>query len=223
MRPHAGRHSLHVDAFEWLPLNPGPPVPTAFPYPRGEEWIVAGGHDVDRGSHQGALDGPTLLQGLGQVLATESLQARPESHICRRGVLCLEAGHALKGVDEWNPRAFEEQLSGQQRAVEFGGGEDALGHGCESHPAAGRLSLTMPGRGKMVLCWPQGFFLDPAPSFGPDWRRSRQPAAAACDHRFGTCGAHGGTTLLLASMTMVSGSGAWRRSRTNASVLTDVT
>ena len=100
--------------------------------------VLAPRYDVDRRPHERRLDDGPLLEGLGQRRTTEAGEPGPQPDVARRRVLRLEPADLLDGVLERDRRAFEQQLAGEQRAVEGAAGQDAFGHGSPiTFPRAG--------------------------------------------------------------------------------------
>jgi hypothetical protein len=89
---------------------------------------VATRDDVDRVSHQRRLHEAAPLERAGQRVALEALQPRPEPDVRGGRVLRLEAADLLHGARQRQRLALEQELAGQQRAVQVASGEDALGH-----------------------------------------------------------------------------------------------
>ena len=77
------------------------------------------------------------------VVAAEPGQPRPQPDVARRRVLRLEAADLLDRLGDGQRRALEQQLAGEERAVEVALGEDPLGHrrddGTEARPPVTRL------------------------------------------------------------------------------------
>ncbi len=86
---------------------------------------------MDGGSHQGGLHSAPLLQRRRQRLAGEVVQARPEGNVCRGCVLGLQTADPLQGVSEWQLRALQQQLAGEEGPVQLSGRQYAVPHGRE--------------------------------------------------------------------------------------------
>ena len=83
---------------------------------------------VDRRPHERGLDDAPILQRRGQRVAPEAGQPRPQPHVARWGVLGLEAADLVDRLGDGQRRALQEQLAGEERAVQGALGEDPLGH-----------------------------------------------------------------------------------------------
>ena len=73
------------------------------------------------------IDAP-VLQGLRQGLAAEAGQPRPQPDVAGRRVLRLEAADLLDRLGDGQRRALQEELAGEQGAVQRALGEDPVGH-----------------------------------------------------------------------------------------------
>ena len=91
--------------------------------------VLPRGDDVDGRPHQRPLHDRSALESARQLLAAEVLEARPEPDVRVRRVLILDATHPLECAGNGQRRAFEEQLSGQQRPVQLPLREHAFAHG----------------------------------------------------------------------------------------------
>ena len=92
--------------------------------------------DVDRSAHQGALDQRTSLQRARQLLAPEALHPRPQPDVRGRGVLGLDAAHALDCARQRQPGAPEQQLPREQGAIQLLHRERSLRHGWNAASAS---------------------------------------------------------------------------------------
>jgi len=54
------------------------------------------------------------------------VQTRPEGDVRRRRVLGLQTAYLLQGTGEWQLRAHEEELAGEERPVQLPGGQDSF-------------------------------------------------------------------------------------------------
>lgn len=73
---------------------------------------------MDRHSHERPLNNRPFLQRAREVVALEALKPRPEADVHRRRVLRLQTGDALKRLGKRRSSPLEEELAGEQRAVE---------------------------------------------------------------------------------------------------------
>ncbi len=81
--------------------------------------VVARGDEVDGRAHQRPLRHRSPLERPRQPGALEALDPRPEPDVHRRGVLRLEAGHALERPGQGERFPPEEQLAGEQSAIQL--------------------------------------------------------------------------------------------------------
>ena len=72
---------------------------------RSQHEVVGGAHQVLGGAHEGALDQHASQQEVGELLATQAGQARPEPDRGGARVLRLQAGDALDGAHHGGVRA----------------------------------------------------------------------------------------------------------------------
>ena len=102
---------------------------------RGRERpVVAGRDDVERAALQQRFHEAAACERRCQLLPLESLEPRPERQIWARCRLRLEAAEPLDRLHRADGLPLEQQLAGEQRAVELAPSED---------PFAGhRLTLT---------------------------------------------------------------------------------
>ena len=83
---------------------------------------------MDGLSHQRRLDERPALECARQRLTLEARDSRPESHVRRGRVLRLQAPGTLDRARQRQPAPLEQELPGQERAVQLAAGQDALGH-----------------------------------------------------------------------------------------------
>jgi hypothetical protein len=74
---------------------------------------------VDRDAHERPLGDRAPLECVREVVALETCEPRPEADVHRRRVLGLDAADSLQSPWQWEIRALEQQLAGQQGSVEF--------------------------------------------------------------------------------------------------------
>ena len=90
---------------------------------RSEAGGVAGADEVDRAAHEDHADGLAALEVAGQDLRVEVPEAGAQREVRRGRVLRLEPEEVLDGVERGHRGAFQQQLAGEQRAVERAEGE----------------------------------------------------------------------------------------------------
>ena len=95
-----------------------PPLLTRRADASGEVPVVARRDDVDRRAHERPLDGTPPLEGTREVVESEAVEDRPEPDVRGWGVLRLEPGDPLERAPDRDPSAGEEQLAGEDGAVE---------------------------------------------------------------------------------------------------------
>ena len=83
---------------------------------------------MDRRSHEGRLDDDALLQGLREVCPLEARESGPQPDVAGRCVLRLQPTDLLHRLLDAERRSFEEELAGEQRAIQGALGQDPLGH-----------------------------------------------------------------------------------------------
>ena len=89
---------------------------------------------MDRRAHQRPLDDAAALERTGQLVALEAFDARPEADVHRRRVLRLDPADPVERLRNRRFRALEEQLPGQEGAIQLALGEHTLGHGAKIAP-----------------------------------------------------------------------------------------
>jgi len=112
--PGRRRHIVRLVRVDSLP-----PAPARVANRDGERPVIALGDQVDRRAHQRRLDDRPALERAGQRVTLQALHARPEPEVHRRRVLRLKAGNSLERSRNGQPRPIEQQLPGQQRAVQL--------------------------------------------------------------------------------------------------------
>jgi hypothetical protein len=84
-----------------------------------ERPVVGARDEVDRGSHERALDHRALVQRLGERVTAEVRDPGPQPDVHRRRVLGLQRAHRVERVRDRERPPFEQPLARQQRAVEL--------------------------------------------------------------------------------------------------------
>jgi hypothetical protein len=105
---------------------------------------------VDRRAHERRLDHTPPLERSGQIVALEAVQTRPQSDVRVRRVLILDAPHPLECAWDRKPHPFEEELPGEDGAVQLALREEAPRHcanvpnsrGSDTHPWAAAIPPT---------------------------------------------------------------------------------
>ena len=108
--------------------RPAPLLPPCLPDAQRIAPVLASRNDVDRHPHQRRLDHRPVLEGVGQRVATEGRETRPQPDIARRGVLGLEAADLLDRLRDGQRCPLEQQLAREQGAVQRRHAEDRFGH-----------------------------------------------------------------------------------------------
>src|SRR6266511_5798916 len=93
----------------------------------GERPVVALRDEVDRRSHERALDDAPPLERARKLVAVEPLDTGPETDVHCRRVLRLEPAHALEHAWQGRAHPLEQQLPREQRSVQLPLGQRALG------------------------------------------------------------------------------------------------
>ena len=119
--------------FEVALLRPGladaqEPLALRLPDRDGEWPVVAPRHDVDRLAHQRGLDDRTSFEGAREIVTPKAFEARPEPDVRVRCVLILDAGEPLQRARDRETHTLEEELAGEQCAVQLALRESALRH-----------------------------------------------------------------------------------------------
>ena len=84
---------------------------------------------MDGAAHECSLHDRPALERPCEVVVAEGLEARPEPDVGIWRVLVLNAADAFERTGDGQRRAFEEELAGEQRAVQLALREHALAHG----------------------------------------------------------------------------------------------
>ena len=105
-----------------------PPLAAEAPEPGRDQRVVGARDEVDRRAHQRRLDDLTRLERLRQRRPPERAEARPQPDVAGRRVLVLDPADRLERGRDREVVALEEALPGEERAVQVGGRQDALGH-----------------------------------------------------------------------------------------------
>ena len=132
-RPH---RAVHVDAAQQRRGRAQVPLLATRTRRDGEGPVVGCRHHVDRGAHDGRLDDGPVLQRPGQRRPVEVLEPAPQADVARRGVLRLEAGDRFERLGQRQVGPLEQELPGEERAVQAALGQDGVGHRLQRSRAA---------------------------------------------------------------------------------------
>ena len=126
-RPGEPRHLACVGLGR-APAVGEPHLPPELRHRDLERPVVLSRDEVNRRSHQRRLHHGPAPEPAGEGLALESGKARPQSDVHGRRVLGLDPADPLERLGRRELRPLEQQLAGENRAVQLALGEDALGH-----------------------------------------------------------------------------------------------
>src|SRR6185436_14663400 len=148
-RPQLLRPALEVGFLRARLLYAEPPIALWRADRNRERPVVASRHDVDRPSHERRLDDRSALEGAREVGAAEPHDARPQPDVGVRRVLILDSADPLEYTRDRQTGALEQELSGEQGAVQLTLREGSLGvrrHGANlaATDAPGRWASAMP-------------------------------------------------------------------------------
>jgi hypothetical protein len=101
--------------------------------------------EVDRHAHQRRLDHAAVLQRAGQGRALEAGEPRPQPDVHRRRVLGLDAADRFQRARQRHPRSLEQELAGEQRAVELSPRERLHARQCARSGAQSRAATASSG------------------------------------------------------------------------------
>ena len=100
--------------------------------------VVPRGDVVERRAHHRRAHDLTTLDGAHEQLAPEPLEARPQRDVRGRRPLRLERADALDRAWDGEPGATEQELAGEERAVQLTPAENALAAHTATLPAPSR-------------------------------------------------------------------------------------
>ena len=86
-------------------------------------WIVAAAHHVQRRPKRTCLDDRSASEAVRELLLPKAVEPRPERDVRRRRVLRLQRDEPLDRAGGRKPRPLDEQLPGEQRAIQLAEGE----------------------------------------------------------------------------------------------------
>ena len=118
VRPDAPHRAVHVDIAQQRRGRAQVPLLATRTRRDGERPVVGRRHHVDGGAHDGRLDDGPVLQRPGQLRPAEVLEPAPRADVAGRGVLRLEAGDRFERLGQRQTGPLEEELPGEERAVE---------------------------------------------------------------------------------------------------------
>jgi hypothetical protein len=101
-----------------LPVDLLRPVPPGRAHGRDHRVVVAGRDGVDRAAHQRALHDASLLVRPGQVVALETLDARPQADVRIRRVLVLDADQLVEDGRDRQGRPLQEELAREEGPIQ---------------------------------------------------------------------------------------------------------
>ena len=131
-RPQLLRPALELGLLRARLLDAEPPIALRRADRNRERPVVASRDDVDRAAHERRLNDGSTLEGPGEIVPSEAVEARPQPDVGVRRVLVLDTADSLERARDRQAGALEQELSREQRAVQLApreGSLDARRHG----------------------------------------------------------------------------------------------
>jgi hypothetical protein len=112
------RDLVQVESVQRLAVVPAQ-APLAYDLDEGPKLeAVRRGHEVDRRAHEDDADGAPFLQEPGEHVRIEPLEPRPQADVWGLRRLRLHADEVVERLGGRDPRALEQELPGEERAVQ---------------------------------------------------------------------------------------------------------